>query len=103
MSEEEYEIYIKPLYENWSVKQAKENIRKAQEENENILEEITKRIISVEQQLQSYEDKEDKLRDIFEDESLKKLNKYYYGDGYELEAHELREDILAILNEGSDE
>ena len=57
-------------------------------------------IKDINKQLQAYKYKEDKLRELFESEKLENLNKYYYGDSYELDAHELRKDILQILNEG---
>ena len=57
----------------------------------------------LEQQLKAHKRKEDKSRKIFEDENLPEFEKYYYGDSYELEVHELRKDILKILNDGGDD
>ena len=69
-----------------------------QEENKQLQSQLEQK----EKKLQSYKEKEDKLREMFKSEKLENLNKYYYGDSYELDAHELRNDILQILNEGSD-
>ena len=66
------------------------------------LQELADIIIDQSCQISTYKDKEDKIRELFESEKLENLNKYFYGDSYELDAHELRNDILRILDEGSD-
>ena len=86
------------MEENYTIEILDNNIYKKDEINE-ILKINYKIYKQLQQELDKYKAKEKELREMFEDETLHNLNKYYYGDSYELDAHELRNDILQILND----